>query len=131
MRTSASSAPQRSQATRSIGPRIYLPRPVRGPPPNPCGSRGQTVSSPAFPEVRGTVAQDDDRDRQTERKYLRFAGVGIQFGLTIALFTLGGFWLDSKIESVRPLFTVLGLLLGFVGATTSLIYQVLGPRKKR
>jgi hypothetical protein len=32
---------------------------------------------------------------------------------------------------VRPLFTVLGLLLGFVGATTSLIYQVLGPRKKR
>jgi hypothetical protein len=56
--------------------------------------------------------------------------VGIQFGLTIALFTLGGVWLDGKVESVRPLFTVLGMLLGFAGATTSLIYQVLGSKKK-
>jgi len=46
------------------------------------------------------------------------------------LFTLGGVWLDGKVESLRPLFTVLGLLLGFVGATTSLIFQVLGANKK-
>jgi hypothetical protein len=76
-----------------------------------------------------TRSQGDDR--RTERKYLRFAGVGIQFGLTIALFTLGGVWLDGKVPSVRPLFTVLGMLLGFAGATTSLIYQVLGPKKKK
>ncbi len=57
--------------------------------------------------------------------------MGIQFGFTIALFTLGGVWLDGKVESVRPLFTVLGMLLGFAGATTSLIYQVLGPKKKK
>jgi len=57
--------------------------------------------------------------------------VGIQFGLTIALFTLGGVWLDGKVESVRPLFTVLGMLLGFAGSTASLIYQVLGQDKQK
>jgi hypothetical protein len=77
-------------------------------------------------EVATTLSQDD---RRTERKYLRFAGVGIQFAVAIALFTLGGYWLDGKFPSVKPLFTVLGFLLGFVGATTSLIYQVAPPRK--
>lgn len=55
--------------------------------------------------------------------------MGIQFGLTIALFTLGGVWLDGKVASVRPLFTVLGMLLGFAGATISLVYQVSGRKK--
>ena len=77
-----------------------------------------------------TLSQDGSPDRRVERQYLRFAGVGIQFGLTIALFTLGGIWLDGKFEGLRPLFTVLGLRLGFTGAATGLIFQVLGPKKK-
>jgi F0F1-type ATP synthase assembly protein I len=63
-----------------------------------------------------------------ERKYLRFAGVGVQFALTILLLTLAGIWLDDRFGT-GPLFTVVFLLLAFVGATWSLVRQVLGPGK--
>jgi F0F1-type ATP synthase assembly protein I len=75
--------------------------------------------SPTFPE--------DDRKR-TERKYLRYAGVGIQFTLTIFLLTLLGIWLDERFGT-GVLLTVVFLLLGFAGATWSLIQQVLKPDK--
>jgi len=42
---------------------------------------------------------------------------------------LGGIWLDARLGT-SPLFTVLLLFLGFVGATVSLIRRVLGPGKK-
>lgn len=70
----------------------------------------------------------EDRTR-VERTYLRFAGVGIQFGLTIALLTFLGIWLDRRLRT-EPLFTVVLLLLAFVGATFSLVRTVLGPDKK-
>jgi ATP synthase protein I len=70
---------------------------------------------------------EDDRNR-TERKYLRFAGVGIQFALTILLLTLLGIWLDERFGT-GVLLTVVFLLLGFAGATWSLIQQVLKPDK--
>lgn len=71
----------------------------------------------------------DDRKR-VERQYLRFAGVGIQFALTILLLTLLGIWVDGRLET-GELFTVVLLLLGFVGATWSLVKQVLGPDKPK
>jgi hypothetical protein len=54
----------------------------------------------------------------------------MQYGISIALFTWAGTWLDAKL-SLSPLFTLLGLLLGFVGGTVSLVYEVLGPQKKK
>lgn len=71
----------------------------------------------------------DDR-RRVERKYLRSAGVGVQFALTILLLTLAGIWLDGRFDT-GVLFTVVLLLLGFVGATWSLVRQVLGPTSPR
>ncbi len=67
----------------------------------------------------------EDR-RRVERKYLRFAGVGVQFALTILILTLAGIWLDERFDT-SPLFTVVFLLLGFVGATWSLVRTVLAP----
>jgi len=69
----------------------------------------------------------DDRKR-VERSYLRFAGVGVQFAATILVLTLLGIWLDDR-AGTAPLLTVLFLALGFVGATYSLIHQVLEPPK--
>ncbi len=63
------------------------------------------------------------------RQYMRFAAVGTQFGLTITLFVLGGYWLDQK-TGQSPLFTVLGVFLGFGVGMASLISQVLGEPKK-
>jgi F0F1-type ATP synthase assembly protein I len=58
---------------------------------------------------------------------------GVQFAAALVLFTLGGVWLDRRIESLSPLFTILGLLLGFAGATTSLYFKVFprgnGPKQ--
>jgi F0F1-type ATP synthase assembly protein I len=71
----------------------------------------------------------DDRG-STERKYLRFAGVGIQYALTILVLTFAGIWLDEWLGT-DPLFLIALLLLGFVGATWSLVNSVLGPSKKR
>jgi F0F1-type ATP synthase assembly protein I len=70
----------------------------------------------------------DDRKR-VERSYLQFAGVGIQFAATILILTLFGIWLDDR-AGTAPLFTVVFLAFGFVGATWSLIRTVLGPGNK-
>lgn len=68
-------------------------------------------------------------DRRVERKYLRFAGVGVQFALTIVLLTLLGIWLDGRFDT-GVLFTVIFLVLGFAGATFSLVKGVLGADKR-
>jgi F0F1-type ATP synthase assembly protein I len=82
----------------------------------------------AFPRKPATFPREDQK--RVERKYLRFAGVGVQFGLTIFLLTLLGIWLDGRFGT-RPLFTVVLLLLGFVGGTWSLVRQVLGSDRKK
>jgi F0F1-type ATP synthase assembly protein I len=75
-----------------------------------------------------TTFPGDERKR-VERQYLRFAGVGFQYAATILVMTLLGIWLDGRADSA-PIFLLVFLLLGFVGATWSLIQQVLGPSKK-
>jgi F0F1-type ATP synthase assembly protein I len=75
-----------------------------------------------------TTFPGDDRKR-VERQYLRFAGVGVQYAATILLLTLLGIWLDKR-AGTAPIFLLVFLLVGFVGATWSLIQQVLGPDKK-
>jgi F0F1-type ATP synthase assembly protein I len=85
-----------------------------------------------LPPFRGnlTTFPREDPKRRVERKYLRFAGVGVQFGLTIFLLTLLGIWIDGRLGT-KPLFTVVLLLVGFLGGTWSLVRQVLGPNEKK
>jgi F0F1-type ATP synthase assembly protein I len=75
-----------------------------------------------------TTFSGDERKR-VERQYLRFAGVGVQYAATILVLTLLGIWIDNR-AGTAPLFLLGFLLFGFVGATWSLIRQVLGPGKK-
>lgn len=89
---------------------------------------GADLILPAFRGNLHTFPREDQKKR-VERKYLRFAGVGVQFGLTIFLLTLLGIWLDRRLGTA-PLFTIVLLLLGFVGGTWSLVRQVLGPNRK-
>jgi hypothetical protein len=58
-----------------------------------------------------------------EDKHLRFAATGVEFALTIGLFTAGGYWLDASLD-LLPLFTLLGLGVGFAGALWRLVSQV-------
>ena len=76
------------------------------------------------PERMPTTIPGDDRNR-VERQYLRFAGVGVQYALTVLVMTGIGIWLDNRFDTA-PILLLVFLLLGFVGATWSLVNQVLG-----
>lgn len=80
------------------------------------------------PERIPTTFPGDDRSR-VERQYLRFAGVGVQYALTVLVMTGAGIWLDNRLETA-PIFLLVLLALGFVGATWSLIHQVMGDGGK-
>lgn len=47
------------------------------------------------------------------------AGLGLTMGAAIALFALGGNWLDGRLGT-RPLFVLLGVALGFAGGFLSM-----------
>jgi F0F1-type ATP synthase assembly protein I len=64
-----------------------------------------------------------DDDASVRRRYGRLAGLGVQFGAAITVFALAGLWLDKRVGT-SPLFTVLGVLLGFAGGTISLVKAV-------
>ena len=48
---------------------------------------------------------------------------GITFGLVIVLFTLGGWWLDTRLETL-PTFLLVGFGLGAVGGFIHLVETV-------
>ena len=54
---------------------------------------------------------------------LRFIGVGWYVGLSILGGVLAGLWLDSKLNT-RPLFVIIGLILGIVVALYG-VYKML------
>ncbi len=83
-----------------------------------------------LPLERIPTTYSGDERKRVERQYLRFAGVGVQYALTILVLTLLGIWVDGK-AGTAPLFLLVFLLVGFIGATWSLIQQVLGPSDKR
>lgn len=55
--------------------------------------------------------------------------MGVQYAATILLLTLAGIWLDKRLGT-GAIFTVVLLLLAFVGATWSLVKEVLAPDEK-
>ncbi|MFT5049132.1 MAG: ATP synthase protein I [Chlamydiales bacterium] len=57
------------------------------------------------------------------KEYGRLSGIGMQFALTIVLMAFAGHWLDRRLGTL-PLFLILGVLLGFLGGTISMIKRV-------
>lgn len=55
----------------------------------------------------------------------RALGAGLTFAVTVALFALGGHWLDGR-AGTSPLFVLVGTLLGILGGTIHLL-RVLAP----
>jgi F0F1-type ATP synthase assembly protein I len=64
--------------------------------------------------------------------YARYAGLGFQLAATLALFTLGGWWLDERFGT-SPWLLLLGVLLGFGGGLYALLKAVpgVGAKAKR
>lgn len=72
--------------------------------------------------------EDTEREKDPLQKYLRYSHLGMQFFLSVALFTAGGLWLDRKLGTL-VLFTLLGLAIGFGGGTYCLYGELFGPRR--
>ena len=53
----------------------------------------------------------------------RLAGMGVQFAAVICVFALGGYWLDRWLGSL-PVFLIVGVLVGFLGGTFSMVKKV-------
>lgn len=56
---------------------------------------------------------------------MRLVGVGWFVGISILLGVLGGLWLDNKF-GIKPLFVIVGLILGLIVAGYG-VYQMLLP----
>ena len=53
---------------------------------------------------------------------MRFWTAGVEFAVIIGLITAGGYWLDRWLNTL-PLWTLIGLALGFGGALYRLVRQ--------
>ena len=59
-----------------------------------------------------------------------YTSLGIQFAVTILLFTAAGWWLDGQLGTT-PLFILLGTLLGAVGGFYKLYRTLMDMDEKR
>jgi ATP synthase protein I len=69
-------------------------------------------------------------DAESSSDYVRYAGLGLQFGFTVALLSLGGYALD-RWAGTLPLFLLVGVGLGFAGGLISLLRHVPAARGGR
>jgi F0F1-type ATP synthase assembly protein I len=64
------------------------------------------------------------------RAAARFLHLGWQLAITILLFTLGGYWLDSK-YATQPWWTVTGATVGIIGALYSFIKTTIRQEQRQ
>lgn len=66
----------------------------------------------------------------TSRDFGRYAGLGLQFAVTLALFGALGYWLDTKF-GWTPWLLVTGILFGSVFAFIAIVRAVPAARPPR
>ncbi len=62
--------------------------------------------------------------------YARYAGLGIQFAVTVGVFGVFGYWLDTLLGTL-PLLLLILVFLGFAGALFSLVRKVPPPTGRK
>ena len=85
---------------------------------------------PAGPRSESREEAAARRRDELNRDLSRHMGLGLQFAVSVGVFTGLGVWLDGRVGTL-PLFTILGVLIGATGATISLIRQVPPVRAER
>lgn len=81
------------------------------------------MDSPSGPRRKPADRRLSDRKSEDLVQIARYAGLGTEFAVTIALCLFGGYWLDQR-WSTTPLFTISGALLGMAGAFYSFYVRV-------
>jgi F0F1-type ATP synthase assembly protein I len=75
--------------------------------------------------------QNPQNPKKQFRNYIVFSGIAVQMGVTIAVFTVIGIWLDRKFPNHNSYYTVIFSLLGVFGAMYSTIKQVINFSKEQ
>lgn len=65
------------------------------------------------------------------RKAAPYMGASTTLVAAVGVFTGVGIWVDRKVGTEVPWFTILGAVLGMVGGFISFFKQVLGSSRKR
>ena len=80
----------------------------------------------SLPDPRSSKTEEEarrDEQRQKLGEWGRYAGHGVQYAVTIGVFALIGWRLDLW-WGTEPWMVLVMVLLGFVGATVSLVKQL-------
>jgi hypothetical protein len=67
--------------------------------------------------------EQKEKVQRGANSYLRYTGLGFTMIGVILAFTFGGRWLDQQLEWRYPVFTVVGAMLGIVGAMVYLFRE--------
>ncbi|WP_041448652.1 AtpZ/AtpI family protein [Anaeromyxobacter sp. Fw109-5] len=68
---------------------------------------------------------------QGYRKAAPYMGASTTLVAAVGVFTAVGIWVDRKVGTEVPWFTILGAVLGMAGGFISFFKQVLGSSRKR
>jgi hypothetical protein len=55
---------------------------------------------------------------------VKFSGLGIQMALFVVILTLAGRWIDQFFTFKFPIFTIVGVFIGLIGAMYYMIKQL-------
>ena len=73
--------------------------------------------------------QDRQPGRDSALSGAEFAGIGVQFALTILVFVFAGLWLDRRLGS-SPWFVLIGVIVGASAGFYSMYRQVMTAQRR-
>ena len=75
------------------------------------------------------MQQEEQKPNDVKTNYARWAGIGIEFGGTVAVFCAIGYWLDKQ-WNTSPWLLLTGFFVGFLGMFYNLWKQTRNLRQK-
>jgi F0F1-type ATP synthase assembly protein I len=81
------------------------------------------------PRVPIPGLEPESEDRRQSRSFTRFAGVGLQFALSVVLFSYAGQWVDRKFETT-PWGVIVGVFVGAGAAFYSMYHRLMADLRR-
>ncbi len=78
---------------------------------------------------RGSAPKTESEDERASRAFSRYAGIGLQFAISILLFLYAGQWVDRRLHSA-PWGVLAGVLIGASAAFYSMYRRLMGDLER-